>query len=79
MYLQLEHSPHASGGTIECTASVSNLGTYSSANFSITNNLGGYGNGGTALDGIASSVNTTIVCALDPGEGIDGYWAQGGV
>jgi len=63
-------------GTVECTARSQNLidNSYNSASFTVTaGQLTGNPNSGynfTPIDFSGSRVNNTIVCALDPGEGI---------
>ena len=68
--------PNSTGGIIECTVRSNDFitGTFITSSFTIDNTLNGFGQGVAAFPALDSFPNATIVCALDPGEGIDAYW-----
>jgi len=69
-------------GTVECTARAQAMadGSFISVALNVDSGVGSVGaNRGFANAALAYSdttTNSTIVCALDPGEGIEAAWAQ---
>ena len=67
-----------STGQIECTLRTQDLttGTFRSSSFTIVSTPTNRGTATASTTASSPGPNTTIVCALNPGEGIEGYWAS---
>lgn len=65
-----------STGQIECTLRTQDLatGTFTSSSFNIASTATNRGTATANTVASSPSPNTTFVCALNPGEGIEGYW-----